>query len=403
MFKWLTRLLLIVVIALVAILVVRDDPGFVLLKYRDYSIETSLAFGIVAVIALMIVVLIFLKVVRIIWRLPVSMKNQSQTRRFDKSRRLLNQGLIDLAEGRFSQAENNLIKLVDYSESPLLHYLAAARAAQLQEKYEARDSYLRAAHEAKPEAEIAIGVTQAELQLAHKQSEQALATLQHLRGIAPRHDYVLGLLARTYSELEDWPALVELLPNVRKKKLLPEERIVTIEKKAYRGLLDLADGQTLEKTWHKIPNEWRSDPAILVHYLRRCSKLGLGSAANAQLIVKSLGQRWDDELIDIYGLLDSGDADSQLKQAERWLADYSQDEHLLLALGRICMRVRLWGKAQGYFEASIGARVTPASCLALAELYQHQLDQPDKATEYYQMGLKHSLSDIAQTSALTTA
>ena len=55
------------------------------------------------------------------------------------------------------------------------------------------------------------------------------------------------------------------------------------------------------------------------------------------------------------------------------------------------MRARLWGKAQGYFEASIGARANPAACLALAELLEQQLQQPDKAATYYQQGLKLSL------------
>ena len=120
------------------------------------------------------------KFLRGLWHLPGSIKNLSQNRRYDKARRQLNQGLIDLAEGRFEQAENHLMRLVDFSESPLVHYLAAARAAQLQGKHDARDNYLKAAHEANPDAGLAIGVTQAELQLAHLQTEQALATLTHL-------------------------------------------------------------------------------------------------------------------------------------------------------------------------------------------------------------------------------
>ena len=150
MFKWVMRLLVLVIVVLGAVLLVQDDPGFILIKYADFSVETSLAFGIMAMIAAMVVIHFALKVLRSLWRLPDSMKRHSQSRRFDKSRKLLNQGLIDLAEGKFDQAETNLIKLVDFSESPLLHYLAAARAAQLQGKHDERDSYLKAAHEANP-------------------------------------------------------------------------------------------------------------------------------------------------------------------------------------------------------------------------------------------------------------
>ena len=217
MMKFIIGLLLLVVLALGAVLLVREDPGFLMIRYRDFSVETTLAFGIGLVFLLVVVLHYAFKLLRGIWRLPEAIQLGSLNRRYEKSRRQLTQGLIDLAEGRFEQAENNLVRLVGFSESPLLHYLAAARAAQLQGKHDARDSYLKAAHEARPEAEIAIGVTQAELQLAHQQTEQALATLSHLHSVAPRHDYVSMLLARAYFELEDWAALVELLPDVRRK------------------------------------------------------------------------------------------------------------------------------------------------------------------------------------------
>ena len=397
MFKLVMSILLLVIIILGAVLLVRDDPGFVLIKYADFSIETSLAFGIVAMIIAMVLIHFILKILRGIWRLPKSMKRQSQNRRFEKSRKLLNQGLIDLAEGRFEQAETNLIKLVDYSESPLLHYLAAARAAQLQGKHDERDAYLKAAHEARPEAEIAIGVTQAELQLAHQQTEQSLATLTHLRRVAPKHDYIAKLLARAYYELEDWQPLVALLPEVRRKKLITESRLKKMEAEAYKGMLSSiaisGDAAALEKAWYGIPRSQQTAPGLLLHYIGLINKAGIKIDSAENLLVKSLETGWDDRLIEVYGQFNASDANAQLKQAEKWLIDYSQNENLLLALGRICVRARLWGKAQGYLEASIGIRPTPASCLALAELFGKQLKENEKAIKFYQMGLELSVSD----------
>lgn len=397
MFKLLMSILLLVIIILGAVLLVQNDPGFVLIKYADYSIETSLAFGIVLVIAAVVFINIAWKIFRGFWRLPRSMKRQSQNRRFERSRKLLNQGLIDLAEGKFGRAETNLIKLVEYSESPLLHYLAAARAAQLQGKHDERDNYLKAAHEARPEAEIAIGVTQAELQLAHRQTEQSLATLMHLRMIAPRHDYIAMLLTRAYYELEDWQPLVELLPEVRKKKLIPEKRMRKMEADAYKGLLNSVaisgDAAALERAWHKIPGSQQTDPGLLLHYIGLINETDIKIDSAENLLVNSLETRWDDRLIDVYGQFNAGDANAQLKQAEKWLNDYSQNENLLLALGRTCVRARLWGKAQGYLEASIGIKPTPAACLALAELFGEHLKESEKAIKYYQMGLELSLEN----------
>ncbi len=397
MVKWLVRILFLVILVLGAVLLVKDDPGFVLIKYRDYSLETSLAFGIVVLILAILAIYFVLRIFRGVWRLPNSMKQHSQNRRFGRSRKLLNQGLIDLAEGRFEQAEINLIKMVEYSESPLLHYLAAARAAQLQGKHDARDSYLKAAHEARPEAEIAIGVTQAELQLAHQQNEQSLATLNHLRGIAPKHDYILMLLARVYTELEDWSALVELLPEIRKKKLFEESKLRKMEYKGYRGYLKesaaKSDGPALENAWNNIPASLQSDPELIISYVGLLNQQEFSTHHAEQQVVKALDRQWDDRLVEIYGQCRDGNADDQLKQAEKWLADYDQNEHLLLALGRICIRAKLWGKAQGYLEASIGANPMSTTCLALAELFNDHLQQPDKAAKCYRQGLEHCVAD----------
>jgi HemY protein len=395
MFRFFIGLLILIIVGLGAILFVKEDPGFLLVKYGDYSLETSLAFGIIAVVIISVLVYFLSKVVVGIWRLPVSVMRQSQNRRFAKSRKLLSQGLIDFAEGRFALAENNLIKLVDYSENPLLHYLAAARAAQQQGKYDARDRYLKAAHQAKPEAEIAIGVTQAELQLSHHQNEQALATLTHLGSIAPKHDHLIRLNAKVHSRLEDWPALAELLPDIRRKKLFKDDKLEVMETAAYKGCLDIAantnDQSRLDLAWDKLPKMARGNTDILIHGVRLYNKANWQLAGAEQLIVKSLDRQWHNGLIETYGELSVSDTTSQLKQAEKWLADYVENEHLLLALGRICIRAKLWGKAQGYLEASIGVNATPAACFALAELFSDQLQQQDKSSDFYKQGLALSL------------
>ena len=390
MAKMIIRLLLLIIVVLAGVLLVRDDPGQLMLRYRDYAVETTLAFAVLILVLSVIAMHYSFKFLRGLWHLPGSIKNLSQNRRHDKSRRQLNQGLIDLAEGRFEQAEHHLIRLVDFSESPLVHYLSAARAAQLQGKHEARDNYLKAAHDANPDAGLAIGVTQAELQLAHRQTEQALATLTHLHTVSPKHDYVTMLLARAYHELRDWQALVELLPNVRRKKLLNSSRLHEMELDGYAGVLQLADNnqQDIESAWEKIPKDLQSNSRLLRYYLGRFAEKGWYGGSAEQTLLKTLDQQWDDDLIEVYGRFQARDATTQLTRMEKWLDDYGQNEQLLLALGRTSMRARLWGKAQGYFEASIGARTTAAACLELAELLEQQLQQPETAVEYYQQGLK---------------
>ena len=390
MVKLVIKLLLLVVFVLLAVLFVRDNPGQLLLRYNDWQVETTLAFAVLLLLLSTLVIYYCIKLLRGFLRLPSNLRDMSENRRHVKARRLLNQGLIDLAEGRFEQAENNLMRLVDISENPLVHYLAAARAAQLQGKHDARDSYLKTAHEGNPHAELAIGVTQAELQLAHQQTEQALATLTHLHGVAPKHDYVTMLLARAHHELKDWRALVRLLPDVRRRKSIKPARLRQMEIDGYCGVLELAghSQQEFEAAWYGVPKDLQVVPELLHYYLDRFIRNGWKGAEAEQTLLRALDSHWDDRLIEVYGRYPARDATTQLTKVEKWLDEFGHNEQLLLALGRIAVRARLWGKAQGYFEASIGQRPTPAACLELAELFEQRLQQPEKAVEYYQQGLR---------------
>lgn len=391
MVKLVISLLILVIAVLLAVLFVQKDPGFVLVQYADFSLETSLAFGIVALVVFSLLVQIVFRFLLSIWRLPRSMKKQAERRRMDKGRRLLNQGLIDLAEGRFEQAETNLIKLVEHTENPLLNYLAAARAAQQLGKHDDRDNYLKAAHEVKPDAEIAIGVTQAELQLASNQTERALATLTHLKTLAPKHDYVTKLLARVYFQIEEWSELFELLPEVRRKKLFREDRLKEIELLTFTGCLQdaaLQSTSALEKTWSKLPKNYQTNADLVLRYIELRGQDKKEHKSIEQIIVKSVNQQWNAKLVEYYGNLIMEDATSQLNTAEKWLTDYGSSDTLLLALGRICIRLKLWGKAQNYLEASIGVKPAPENCLELANLLKrNELDEPEKACQYYRQGL----------------
>lgn len=85
MFKFVIGLLILVIVVLSAILFVKEDPGFLLVKYGDYSMETSLAFGIIAVAIIALLVHFIFKLIGGIWHLPLSVKRQSQGRRFTKA------------------------------------------------------------------------------------------------------------------------------------------------------------------------------------------------------------------------------------------------------------------------------------------------------------------------------
>ena len=136
----------------------------------------------------------------------------------------------------------------------MLNHLIAARASfRLGDVDEARHQ-LGLAETIDVDAGIAVELTQAELQLTAGQYEQALATLVRARANASKHPYVLELLARAHFQLEDWEALKQLLPDLKKHDLGSSSQLVTIERATWLGLMAAAvaapdSKAALEATW----------------------------------------------------------------------------------------------------------------------------------------------------------
>lgn len=61
---------------------------------------------------------------------------------------------------------------------------------------------------------------------------------------------------------------------------------------------------------------------------------------------------------------------------------HPEDARLLEALGRMCLRQRLWGKAQSYLEAALAVDPSQQGHLELARLFD-QLQRADEANKHY--------------------
>ena len=161
--------------------------------------------------------------------LPRGLAEFNQERKRRRGQKLLMRGLSEIAEGRWAEGERKLARGAATSEMPLINYLGAAVSAQFQGAHDRRDKWLKKAHEEQPESSAAVLLTQAQLQFAHGQFEQALATVRRLEDSNPDHAYALVLLARLYHELGDWQALAQLLPKLRRARSLPKDNLRQLE------------------------------------------------------------------------------------------------------------------------------------------------------------------------------
>lgn len=394
--RYLVILLLVLLAATTVALLVQDDPGYAALTYGSWTVETSLAVLLATVVVGYGAVYFLLRLLLAVWRLPRRMRDYRRRRRSELARQALNQGLIDLAEGRWESAERLLGRHAADSDNPLINYLGAARAAGQLEAHDRRDNYLRLAHESTPGADIAVGLTQAELQLSHRQSEQALATLTRLHGLSPRHGYVLKLLARLHRRLADWDKLAAILPELRRRRVVPDQQLDAWEREAHIGRLELAarrgDPAALTAVWDSLPKRLREDAGVFRVYVDGLRAMEGGAAAAEQRLRARLDRQWDEGLAELYGEIALADPARQLEHAEGWLKDHAHSPGLLRSLGRLCARTRLWGKARGYYEAAIGLRPDPRTYLELGDLLERQIGDSDAARECYRKGLALDLA-----------
>lgn len=387
--KWLFGSLLILLIAASLSLLAYQDPGYVLIAWGYKTAELSLSLFIIIAVISFALIYFFIRLMVTGWNMPVAFKAWRLKQKHQRARRDTNKGLIELAQGNWSRAERFLIRHVSDSEIPLINYLSAARAAQKQAIPERRDNYLALAHKNMQGAGFAVQLTQAELQLVHGQLEQSLATLVQLNSASPKHPHVLFLLARIYEMLRSWGDLKKIIPDLKKYKIVNREQLLELERVVHRELIIIATQRgkldQLKASWQHVPKALRTDREMVQHYTR--CLLTLDGHDDAEAIVRDTVKRnWDEQLVYIYGLIESADPDKQLATAEGWLKTNKNNPVLLLTLGRLCKRNKLWGKAQSYIEASIGVQARSDSYKELGQLME-QLEEPDKAASYFRQGL----------------
>jgi HemY protein len=387
---------LVVAAALIGVAISRH-AGYVLISYDAFRYESS----IWAALALLVAVLFILWLLRMLLALlttsggvvnPWSRRNRSR-----RVQNAIEQGQMDLAEGRWASAQRNLHRAAEAERQPLLYYLGAARAANEQGRYEDSDNLLERALERQPHAELAIALSHAQLQVDRGDLDGALVTLQAMQERHPHNPQVLRQLQRLYRERGEWAELIRLMPELRKDKVLPAQELAELERRAWGENLSLAayrvsDSDTvgtglpsLEKAWQQLTSAQRQEPALVLAYAEQLRRLGADVQAE-EVLRTAMKRDYNTHLARLYGLVRGADPGKQLQTAEGWLKNHTDDAGLLLTLGRLCLQSSLWGKARDYLESSLRLQRNPEACAELARLLA-QLGETDRSNQLFQEGL----------------
>ena len=375
-------------------LAIAEHSGYVLIAYKTFRYESSLWATLALVAVLWLVVWGIKSLVELVMASSGVVNPWSRRNRSRRVQVAIEHGQLDLAEGRWASAQRHLHRAAEAERQPLLYYFGAARAANELGKYEESDNLLERALERQPQAELAIALNHAQLQTDRGDTEGALTTLQAMRERHPNNAQTLRQLQRLLQQRGDWPALIRLLPELRKDKILSAAELAELERRAWGANLSLAaqredDGavgqQSLERAWQQLTSAQRQEPQLVLAYAEQLRQLGAHVEAEGVLRT-ALKRGYDSHLARLYGLVRGNDPTRQLQAAEGWLKDHPADPGLLLTLGRLCLQNSLWGKARDYLENSLRVQRNPEACAELARLLA-QMGDTERSNQLFQEGL----------------
>ncbi len=383
--------LVVLVLSVALVAAIELDPGYILISYHTYTLETSVWVGIGLFVVLFSVIYGFFSVLRRLISSTGAVGDWFSGRGYRRSQQQTTKGLIAFIEGNWQSSRRILSRAASKSETPLLNYLVAARASHALDDSKQMKEFLKKAEESTSGAGIAVGLTQAELQLRSGRLEQSLATLTRVRRNAGKHPHVLSLLAQVYQGLNDWQEVLLLLPELKKYKVLSPEELDTLEITACKeSIQDAAKSRTdaldgLQQLWQGFSNAPKANSDVIACYAE--SIIGLGGMLEAEKLIRNrLKKDWNEKLVSLYGKVATDDPGRQLIVAENWLKERNNDAALFLCLGRLSLRNSLWGKAREYFERSLQFEDSGEVCAEMGRLLSH-LGEHEASSEYFHRGL----------------
>ncbi|MCL2830535.1 MAG: heme biosynthesis protein HemY [Betaproteobacteria bacterium] len=384
--KILLWFLLLAALAIALALVGQFNEAYLLLVVPPYRMEISLNLTIILIVCALCLIYLASHTATLVLSLSRRARQYREQHHREQSAAAFHNALRFLFEGRFGHALKQAATAHEAGQSPGLSALIAARAAQRLREPGKQEIWLNRAGESDPGIKAARLMCEAELHLETRQFDSAIAALGRLQEIAGRHIAALRLELRAQQGLGNWDEVLRLTRLLEKRKALKPEAAREIRIKAHRENLRRfsSDAQDLLAYFGKIPAA-EQGPKLCTRVAELLLALGAHDEARS-LLESALERHWEPELLRLYGLAEGGDMLARIARAERWQTQNPREPELSLALGRLCMRQRLWGKAKHYFETALATREQAETLreahFELARLAD-ELERPEEANRHY--------------------
>ncbi|MGF1779618.1 heme biosynthesis protein HemY [Vibrio nomapromontoriensis] len=350
------------------------QQGYVLISIANQTIEMSVTTLVIFVIATLAALFLLEYIVKKIFYTSVSTFNYFSVRKMRRSRRYTNEGIIKLLEGDWKVAEKKVTRWANHHDMPLLCYLVASEAALGQGDKTKRDHYLALAAK-QQNSQLAVDLTKAKQAVREEEYELALPILESLKQQYPHNTIVLSLLKTTYRALEEWQALLDLLPKLKKAKMIDESELDALEERSQCGLLeDVASQQGSEGLiahWDKLPRKTRQSAHLVGCFTKQL--IARKSDTEAFTVIKeALKKQSHDELYTLLPELNLPDSHPVIMLLEDTLKKNPNSANAHSALAQFYFREEKWADSQRHLEQALSLRPDVSDYAYLADTLEKQ-------------------------------
>lgn len=380
--RWIAWLLLILVSASGLALLMRFNHGNVAILWPPYRIDFSVNLAVLVLLSGFLAMHLVLIGLYKALGLPARVREYRARRQREQARSAFRDAILALFEGRFGRAERLAEAARESAPFAGPAGLLAARAAHRMLAFDRRDRWLGLVAQDRS-CENAELMTTAELALEQQDTARALDAIERLHRKGLRHIHSLRLALRAHEQAEDWMRVLVVLRQLEKRDALPAAAIRGLRVRACRALFSArtGDASALRDLWGSLKPVEREIPESVEAAALAFVASGQDEHAG-RLIETAMEAEVSPILLRAYAGLSGVPPRDRIQQAERWRVLHGDDPDLFLALGRLCVSERIWGKAEEYLARSLSTRPTRAAHIAMAELGE-AVGRPDLSAEHF--------------------
>ena len=388
-------IVLFVLLGAALIFLLAQGDGYLLIAFGTKTIEMTLWVAAMALVALYGCYWLAKKILLSGFGLARRFREIFLFGSVERAQKRAANGMVDYLTGDWVEARKKLVRTVERIEFPLPNYIAAARSSFEMGDEEEAERLLDLARK-NPGSDLPIALTRARLQVQAGRHEQALAIIKPIELQYPKQPAVLDLLHHIYLAQNNWPALQDLFPVMRKAKILSAPELQELETRLAVEQLNDAGKQAqqkliaerlpyLQQNWKSLTRAQHKMPRVVFAYARALMNNYQDQEAES-LVRKTLANQWYSPLVNLYGRLQIKEIRGQVRVAESWLKQHDKDAELLLALGRLMDRIEQWELARDYFQRSLKLNKQLETTMELASLMD-KLGDHKASAEFYRQGL----------------